>query len=473
MNYYKIRRIINIKKIFLDNLPRWKNKRNKGNINWSKTIGCKIKFIYDNIEGEVEIIDYLNKKQQLYIKYINNIFTIRTSKFIKCCFGKILNKYTANYKYNIGDIIETRTGKIQILDQIKKSNGKYYKYKCLIDNNIDFIYEYSLNKGNGCNVCGHHKVLKNYNDLWTTHPNIAMLLKDKEIGYIITHGSTKSEIFVCPDCGYEKIFTINNIVQQCFSCPRCGDGISYPNKFAFNLLKQLDIDFSSEYKFYNYKFDFYFELNNKKYNLEMDGALGHGNKNKLSGQTAETTKEIDKQRDKLVKEHGIEVIRINCKISDLEYIKTNIINSNLSSLFNLSNINWLICHEFALNSRIKEVCNYWNNGIKNTHEIAKIMKLHYLTVLDYIKKGTKLGWCNYNSSEVQKNSLKNLNQKRKKKVVQLTMNGEFIKNWESITEVKKILNINTSNISSCCKNKYNHAGGFKWMYLNDYEKCLS
>lgn len=75
-----------------------------------------------------------------------------------------------NYKYNIGDIIKTKTGEIEIIEQItiidaRKSNIKAYKYKCLIDGNIDKVSESNLNREQGCNVCSNRKVLKGYNDL--------------------------------------------------------------------------------------------------------------------------------------------------------------------------------------------------------------------------------------------------------------------------------------------------------------------
>ena len=53
-----------------------------------------------------------------------------------------------------------------------------------------------------------------------------------------------------------------------------------------------------------------------------------------------------------------------------------------------------------------------------------------------------------------------------KKVIQYTLNGDFIKVWGCIADVKRILNINNSNIVSCCKNKRNHAGNYKWKYGN-------
>ena len=53
-------------KMFLEDLPRWSIGKNKGGFNWNKTIKTKVKFIYKDIEGWLEILDY--KSPYLYVK---------------------------------------------------------------------------------------------------------------------------------------------------------------------------------------------------------------------------------------------------------------------------------------------------------------------------------------------------------------------------------------------------------------------
>lgn len=55
--------------------------------------------------------------------------------------------------------------------------------------------------------------------------------------------------------------------------------------------------------------------------------------------------------------------------------------------------------------------------------------------------------------------------KTSKKVVQYDMQGNYIKTWDSIKDVERELGINNSNISSCCNNKKNSAGGYKWQHF--------
>ena len=52
-----------------------------------------------------------------------------------------------------------------------------------------------------------------------------------------------------------------------------------------------------------------------------------------------------------------------------------------------------------------------------------------------------------------------------KKVIQLNLNGDVIKIWDSITLAKKTLNIK-GGISNVCYGKQKTAGGYKWKYYN-------
>ena len=78
---------------------------------------------------------------------------------------------------------------------------------------------------------------------------------------------------------------------------------------------------------------------------------------------------------------------------------------------------------------------------------------------------TNLYNCNYGS---RKNALS-------KKVIQSTLNDEFVKEWESTREIERTLNINHSTISKCCrgilKDPKTHKpyplhqfNGYKWKY---------
>ena len=51
-----------------------------------------------------------------------------------------------------------------------------------------------------------------------------------------------------------------------------------------------------------------------------------------------------------------------------------------------------------------------------------------------------------------------------KQVIQLTLDGDYIKNWDSIIDVERELGFYKQNISACCKGRYKSAHGYKWAY---------
>ena len=51
-----------------------------------------------------------------------------------------------------------------------------------------------------------------------------------------------------------------------------------------------------------------------------------------------------------------------------------------------------------------------------------------------------------------------------KEVYQYSLDNNFIRKFNSCSEVERILNINNSSVASCCRFKRKSAGGYKWYY---------
>lgn len=73
---------------------------------------------------------------------------------------------------------------------------------------------------------------------------------------------------------------------------------------------------------------------------------------------------------------------------------------------------------------------------------------------------TNLEWCT--PSQNQRHSI----YQRSCKINQYTLDGEFIKQWESSHEIERNLGYNDGNIISCCKNKQKTAYGYRWKYTD-------
>lgn len=57
-----------------------------------------------------------------------------------------------------------------------------------------------------------------------------------------------------------------------------------------------------------------------------------------------------------------------------------------------------------------------------------------------------------------------------KQIVQLTIDGSFVKKWHCARDAERELEIPFQNISHCCRNKRKTAGGYKWKYASDYQR---
>ncbi len=236
--------------------------------------------------------------------------------------------------------------------------------------------------------------------------------------------SDKKIIVKCPNCRTEKIIKLGILFRNGLSCNVCSDNISYPNKFLYSFITQLPVNniirewCEPDWLLLNQrksKFDIYFEYNNQKYVIEADGELGHGNDTfGHKGRDVEG-KIKDIAKENLAKQHGINVIRIDCKRSQMNYIKENILKSYFDKIFDLSNINWIQCHQFALSNIIKKVAELWELGYTKT-EICNELDLGQSTVSSYLKQAANAGWCSYTPTNSRsRGKLKYYNNKKNRK----------------------------------------------------------
>ena len=254
-----------------------------------------------------------------------------------------------------------------------------------------------------CPYCAGRRVLVGFNDLWTTAPAAAAMLSNPNDGYNITKGTNIKQSFTCPLCGKVQDKYVINVVRRGLQCSNCSDHITFPNRFGRAFLSQLPIDnFIPEYHpdwLKPYRYDNYFQYNNKEYVLEMDGGIGHGNKQWKTGDKDVDGKMIDELKDKMAIARNVHVIRIDYQESSCEYIKKNILESDLSCIFNLSEINWEKCNMDAQKNLVKECCDLYMFSTKNLHTIADELKISHQTVWAYLKRGVQFGWCDYDPKQ--------------------------------------------------------------------------
>lgn len=496
------------KKIFLEDLPRQKGYGGK-RFDWANCIGLKVRVLYDDIDTFIEIVNHTSKTNLLTIRNeVYGDYDVLSGNFIKCKLGKYFNKYTNEFRVEIGQPIKDDRRDLIIIDRKtvkdkKGQNYKYYKYKC---NNCGFecgehyksgehkeelwIEESNLlNAKNGCSCCcmPNQITVEGINDIPTTAPWMVKYFQggyEEAKKYVKACGVKIKPI--CPCCGdiKKKAMSISTIYnEKSIGCKTCGDGVSYPAKFMKSVLNQVGLEYQQEVKFswcnyfnkYTNKnayglYDFVIEEN--KLIIEVDGEF-HRKDNSISGQTKEESEYIDNIKDIMAKENGYTVIRI----SDEDDLRGSVLKSDLSKMLDLSKIDWVKCEEFALSNLVKEVCNYWNDKKcrETANDLAYKFNTSRKTIINYLKKGTKLGWCYYNPKEEQRKyifkAVKSIS-----KEVEIFKDGKSLGIFESCMELSRQsedlfgIKLKSKSISAVCTGKLNHHKGFTFKYTNNNNK---
>ena len=471
------------RKVFLDDLPKWGNR-----INWVKSVGYTVRFIYEDIEGEIKIVGYNNRF--LSLKYLDKpILNIFSSSFIQCNIGRLIGNITSEFKLSIGQKIKDNKRDLSITNReyrVDKNgyNVKYYEYTCAECGYQGWIVEGSIiSQNSGCSCCANQIIAVGINDIPTTQP---WMIPYFQGGYdeakLYTNSSGKKIYPICPDCGRVRdtsIVIANLFRSHSINC-NCEDRISYPEKLMSSVLEQLQLDFISQlttstFKWCeSYKYDFMVK-ESRDIIIETHGAQ-HYNESTNFKRTLKEEQENDRLKKELALSNGVkEYIVIDCRKSELDFIKQNILNSKLNELFDLNKIDWLKAEEFALSNLVKRACEYKkNNANLTTTQIGEIMRLDRHTILSYLKRGAKLGWCDYNVENEMvliKENRKNNCKKSLSKPISIFKDGIWLRDFESITECSKQseelfgVKLYDGNIHKVLKGKRSHHGGFTFQYL--------
>lgn len=360
-------------------------------------------------------------------------------------------------------------------------NKKGYWFKCLnhldhesVQRNIN-----SLTSGKqttiDCHQCSSIAIVR---------PDLVKFLVNKDDSYKYFIGNSKTKIpMKCPECGYKKEMSPNQLTRHnSFSCPRCSDGVSYPEKFMFNLLEQLGVSLKlqlskttfswcnkAKYDFYIEDFNCIIETHGPQHYVDTSGDW--------KDISLAKTQANDRYKEQLARVNGIEhYVILDCRGSEMQWIKNSIMQSNLPQLlkFREASIDWVACDEHARSSIVREVCALWNEGTKRVLHIADKLKISRSSVRRYLMQGVQLGWCGYDSKIERKNNYK----RRSKQVICLTTNQVF----NSQLEAGRKYNVDVSTIGRCCsirqRYKWNKSAGkhpitgekLEWEYYN--ETCL-
>lgn len=328
-----------------------------------------------------------------------------------------------------------------------------------------------------CPVCSGRIVLVGFNDLWTTNPELASRLKNSNDGYKYTVGSNKQVEWECPDCGNTIWKSPSKMNQSLSFCQKCSSLNSYGEKFITELLNQLCEVYEKEKMFDwsdNKRYDFYLpernciiEVHGKQHYLESDFSA-------FGGRTYIEEQLNDQYKKELAVKNNIEnyIVIQNIK-SNKENLRINILQSILTTLLDFSDkdINWDSCHEFCMTNKTKLICDYYENNEKDLNKIAKYFKNCKNTIRKHLEDGALIGLCSYNPDEARKSaskiSVEKMMKSRCRPVLQISKNGQIIKEYPSLNEAQR--QFNTSKILDCVKGRKYSFKGYRWIYKEEFE----
>lgn len=423
--------------------------------------------------------EYINSRTRLIILCAcNEEFSIALSNFIGNQSKR--GKRECNNCSIKRRALAQRKGKEVFEDEVLRSLGKDYcvageykgvsrrvKIKHIKCNGTYSAYPSNVIKGHGCPYCSGLKVLKGYNDMWTTNPELAPLLANPEDGYNYSQFSNKRVDWKCSEC--TKIIknkTICDINSYGLSCPKCTDGISFPEKFIRSLLilNKIKFQYDERQKWsQGRRYDFY--LPDYNWVVEVHGEQHYTNSFSY-GRTLREERNNDSYKKERALRNGVtKYIIIDARISSTSYLTKSVKRSPLIEI--LFELDFEKAGRLSERSVVREVCELWRKGVKNTSKIANKTRLTQGTVIRYLKRGAEIGWCDY--CPIISKRLSNTSSKA---IIQLSLYEDCIVRWSSIQGATKEVGVAGSGISAACRGRYRTAGGFKWMYKEDYDQMV-
>lgn len=319
-------------------------------------------------------------------------------------------------------------------------------------------YNRASRHGVNCPYCSNKKVLKGFNDISTTTSWMNELLKNKEDAFKHTRCSNKKLDWICK-CGRTiRDKTPNEVYQRGLSCPNCSDGISYPEKIISNMLSELKVNFKTQYIIngYSYKYDFY--LIDYNYIIEAHGNQHyseHGfNLIDDSARTLNEEQENDLNKMNLAISLGYQYIVLDCRKSEINYIKKSVLESELSKLFNnIRNIDWDKIHINSLKSKLVYICELYNENY-TIEEICALNGISRNACMDYLRKGTESSLCKYSGIINRDKALNSIHENTKISIRCKTTNEIF----DSLTSAVNKYGFSISLLSAHLKGKRRRAG---------------
>lgn len=341
------------------------------------------------------------------------------------------------------------------------NSGTPIKHQCKFCNHIWLARPRDVLRGHGCPVCSGRVIgaAPEYrNSIWASEYReyFSQYLTEDQMKQHTPHSSLRVEA-TCPDCGLCKNIMISNLCMYGIRCV-CQDGVSFPNKFVFNVMKQIGVKTNPEYS-PNWaqarKYDIYLP----EYQLIIEN---HGEQHYIErtrwrvARTLQEEQENDLLKYNLAISNGIvNYVVLDCRHSNIEWIKTSIMNSALPTIlcFTEDDIDWNEALLYATTSLVTTSAKLFNDGY-HTVEIANMIGKHRSVICRWLGLAAQLGLCDYQAK-------REIAWRNAKKVRCVETDVVF----DSIREAAQFIRQSSTSIVGCLKGKKYTAGGYHWEYM--------
>lgn len=434
-----------MRKVFLEDLPHYSNGKYKGKINWKESVGKNVKFINEDIEGYIDILEYDSSKQQLKVRYENKTLNMLTGTLLRSGITKLTScGHRQPFKYKVGDIVNNNKVLKVFRVNYRGATYKRYEFQCLSCGYVGEKYERDLEKKQ-CPICSKGRfVHPDINSIKVTHPNVYNLIIDSDADKY-SYGSDHKVHWKCPFCKKINFTAIKNLTSnKPTGCQFCGDGVSYPEKILYNVFSFVSDTFE-KHKCFEWSEGRAYDAFDMNIFTEIHGSQHYIKSfEKCGGRTLEEEIENDKYKHKLaINNHKniVDYVVIKAYPETFDNIKQAILNSKLTKYYNFSKVDWDYVRKQAESSLVVEVGERYNidSSIQNLSEYFQIDKS---TVYSYLRKATKLEICNF---VPRHNGYR----------VRCRNTNEI---FESMTQAAKWCNTQREYISECLKGIRENAG---------------
>lgn len=413
--------------------------------------------------NECDVLSYLLKRKKQPVKscgcYRADINKNKRDNEIKAIIA-INGSFADNYQELMHDWDWDENNKLGINPySVANHSGIRAFWKC---EKCGHKWKSAINKrsnGRGCPVCSGRTVgnAPEYkNSIWSSEHKeyFSKYMTEEQMKMYIPYSHNKIDI-ECPDCGRHKNIIICNLLTQGLGC-KCGDGKSYPNKFLYALLDQLNIEYINEYS-PNWAgrkaYDIY--IPEIQCIIENNG-MQHYKEIQSSWKTKSLMEEQenDEYKKQIAFENGIlHYIILDCRYSKLDWIRKSVLDSEMPMLLNFNEhmISWEQCDIFANKNMVRELCEYYNSNKEILiKDLSKIFHINSILAGQWLAIGNKYGWCEYTEEDKifrSSNRSKGKNNPAAKCAIRLSDN----KLYETLQNAAIENNISFSQMSKLCK----------------------